>query len=315
MNYMRVITLSRVFLVVSAVAVPAHAADVSVNCSARKNNSINAALAILIKGGPNTVRVSGICNEAVAISGFDRLTLIGNPTATINDPTPNQGSDEDTSVVSIFDSDRVVVQGITVNGGAEGIGCTGFSVCRLQDVHVQGSLGNGVNFARSSGFVVDNTVIENNAENGLAVVNGSNVSLFPSTDTAPVPIIRDNTGGGVSVNDDSHFSLIGTVRDNGGDGIVADRSANLRLIGATVTGNGGRGLFLRASTARIQTTSITGNTGNGIEVANLSLARIQGGNTVAGNGTWDVNCSSATAVTLGILNLIGADTNCVEPAP
>ncbi len=86
----------------------AQAAIVNVNCNANKNNSINVALGKLNKRGPNTVRVSGNCNEAVVIDGFDRLTLEGNPTATINDPTPSPDPDlEDTTVVDIQDSDHV----------------------------------------------------------------------------------------------------------------------------------------------------------------------------------------------------------------
>ncbi len=291
----------------------AQAADVNVNCNdPKKNNSINAALASLSKGGPNTIRVSGTCNEAVVIDGFDRLTLVGNPTATVNDPTPTTPELEDTTVILITDSDRVGVQGITVNGGAAGITCQAFSVCILRDVHVHNSVGAGVQYARSSGFIFDNTVIEDNGGNGLTVVNGSNVSVFGD----PVgPIIQDNGFSGVNVTNDSHFQLtVGTVLNNGINGINAQRGSNVNLFG-TVTGNGSHGLSLSSSTATIQEATITGNTGNGVRVANLSLARFLGA-TVSGNSAPDVNCTSTTAVTTEATTEIGAGTtNCTEPAP
>lgn len=301
----------------------AQAADVAVNCGARKNNSITAALAGLIRSGPNTIRISGDCNEAVSIDGYDRLTLIGNPTATINDPTPDQGADyEDTTVLNIMDSDRVVVQAIAVNGGAQGISCSGYSVCRLFDVHVRGSLGNGVTYARSSGFIADNTIIEDNAGAGLVVVNGANVNLIPMNTTS-VPIIRGN-GAGANVTDDSHLQVSGVIRDNTGNGITAERGSNVRILGdpesgwGIVTGNGGHGLFLRASTGVVSFATITGNTGNGVQVAQLSYARFQGANTISGNAAPDIDCSSATAATLaattsGVSG--GGTTDCVEPAP
>lgn len=303
------------FLSAIFVASAAGAADVSVNCGAKKNNSINAALAQLAKGGPNTVRVSGTCNEAVAIDGFDRLTLLGNPTATINDPTPDQGPDfEDTAVVRVSDSDRVVIQGISVNGGFQGIVCQSFSICRIQDVHVQGALNTGVQFARSSGFVSGNTVIEGNGV-GLGVANGSNVSVFPSSDGLSIPVVRNNSGTGANVVDHSHLSVTASIEDNGGDGIALERSCNLRLFDAIVTGNGGRGLFLRASTARILLATMTGNSGNGVEAAHLSLVRFTETNTIVGNGSPDVNCTSATAVTIGVAGTGGGTTSCTEPAP
>jgi len=306
----------------------AQAADVAVNCGAKKNNSITAALAGLSKGGPNTVRIAGNCLEAVAIDGYDRLTLIGNPTATINDPTPEQGEEyEDTTVLSIADSDHVLVQAITVNGGAQGISCSGYSICRLVDVHVHNSLGNGVTYVRSSGFIADNTIIEDNAGAGLQVMNGSNVSLIP-LNTTSVPIIQAN-GAGAIVTDDSHLQVSGVIQNNTGAGITAERGCNVRILGdpaagwGFVTGNSGRGLFLRAATAHIRFATITGNASNGVEIAQLSLVRFTGPNTFTGNDSGsgaaalDVECSATTSVAIGGASGVagGGVTNCVAETP
>lgn len=288
----------------------AQAADVTVDCSAKKNNSINAALATLSKGGPNTIRVSGICNEAVLIDGFDRLTLVGNPTATINDPTPSPPETEDTNVINISDSDRVVLRNLVVNGGVTGIACGLYSVCHLLDVHVHNSVDTGVLVFRSSAVIGDSTVIEDNAGSGVLAGGGANVHVIPFN-TNVAPTIQQN-GVGVTVVDDAHVTIFGAVQNNAGDGINLQRGSNIRLFG-TVTGNGGSGLFLRSSTARIAASTITGNSGSGVTVANLSFASFAG-NDITGNGAPDVNCTSATAVTTGSAGG-GGTTNCTEPAP
>ncbi|MEK7413760.1 MAG: right-handed parallel beta-helix repeat-containing protein, partial [Planctomycetota bacterium] len=293
-------------------------ANVTVDCGAKKSNSITAALGALNKHGPNTILITGTCNEALSIDGYDHLTLLGNPTATISDPTPSQSpEDEDTTVVLIFDSDRVVLQGITINGGATGIACQGFSVCWLQDVHVHGTFGIAVQFIRSSGFLFDDTVIEDNVGFGLSALSGSNVSLGPRNSNVAPTIQRNETGA--FVGDNSHVQFTGSsVQDNSGVGIQVVRGSNVRVLGP-VTGNGAEGVILVGSTARIAGATITGNTGNGVVVANLSYANFSGGNTINGNDTLDVNCSSTTAVTQGTGNANnlggGGTTNCTEPAP
>jgi hypothetical protein len=304
------------FLAICWTCPAAQGANVTVNCGAKKNNSISAALAALVKSGPNTIQISGICNEAVTIDGMDRLTIIGDPTATINDPTPSSDPEvEDTTVIAIWDSDRIVVQGITVNGGATGIGCFWYSVCRLIGVQVHGALGEGVSYARSSGIVGDDTLIENNGGAGLSAVAGSNVLVIPLK-TTTVPTIRNN-GSGIRVVDGSHLTMAGSIQDNTGTGITAERGSNVRVFGE-VTGNGGRGLYLRSSTAAVTGATITGNTTNGVVVANLSFATFTAGNTITSNGSPDIDCASTTAVTIGATsstNTGGGTTDCVEPAP
>jgi hypothetical protein len=293
----------------------AHAADVSVDCSGtnkKKLPSITAALASIPKVGPNTIHISGTCNEAVVVDGLDRLTMVGDGTASINDPNPQPPDLEDTAVLSINNSDHIEVQNITVNGGAEGIQCAGFSVCRLTAVHVQNSVATGVQFVRSYGFIFDDSVIENNAGVGLAATAGSNVNVIP-LNTSTNPIIRTN-GVGIQVADNSHVQTVATVQNNSADGIQVFRGSNIRLlVGTVVSGNGGRGVFLRDSSGLFSQSSIIGNTGSGVNLGPLSFAQFSG-TTVSGNGSPDVNCASVTAATTGATTVGGA-TNCTEPAP
>ncbi|HXE91939.1 MAG TPA: right-handed parallel beta-helix repeat-containing protein [Terriglobales bacterium] len=311
----------------------AYAADVTVDCNKKK--TINAALAGLSKQGPHTVTVSGTCNENVVIDGFDTLTLIGTAGASINDPTPGNLADND--VVDILQSRNVTVQGFTINGGIEGVACIQFSVCYLRELLVQGQSGDGVIYARSSGFV-DNTTIQNTLFAGFQAVNSSNVilgsNLFgtPGTTTIQNNGTEENGGFGVNANHGSNLTLVGvTVQGHAyGDGVSANFGAFLRLLGSnTITANAGNGISISGALARIQaagetvsitnnggngvnlantstfqsqggTLTVTGNTGNGIRIGHLSFVRLAAGRTISGNGSPDVNCSVSTAKTEGV---------------
>jgi hypothetical protein len=58
--------------------------QVAVKCVGRF--TIKGALKTLNPAGPNTLTISGTCNENVVIQGFNRLTLLGKPGATITMP-------------------------------------------------------------------------------------------------------------------------------------------------------------------------------------------------------------------------------------
>ena len=83
----------------SGIVLPRDLLDMS-RCARRertlreKNNSISAALAALVKSGPNTIRDFRHLQRVPSRStAWSRLTIIGNHTATINDPTPSSDPD------------------------------------------------------------------------------------------------------------------------------------------------------------------------------------------------------------------------------
>lgn len=308
----------------------AYGADVTVDCNKKK--TITEALAGLSKQGPNTIHVSGTCNEAVTIDGYEDLTVIGNPGASINDPTPSDLEDND--VVDISQSRNVTVQGFTINGGASGVACFQFSVCNLRELLVQGQSSTGVIFSRGSGFA-DNITIQNTLFTGFQAANSSNVilgsNLFgtPGTTTIQNNGTEENGGAGVVANHGSNLTLFGTTIQGHafGDGVNVGFASFMRILGTnTITGNTGNGVSVGPSSVlRIQAGSpdvntITGNGGNGVAVSHLSFLRIQGQRVISGNGAPDVNCQVTTAKTQGVgdssnPNLGGGTTNCTEPAP
>jgi hypothetical protein len=107
--------MKRLCLIVIAVLVlglTAHAVDLNVKCGQKGlPNTINGALKLLNPEGPNTLTVSGTCNENVLIYGFNRLKLRTTTGATINDASGGTGF-----VVDIDDSTDVVLNGFTING-------------------------------------------------------------------------------------------------------------------------------------------------------------------------------------------------------
>src|SRR5713101_1966588 len=113
--------------------------EIAITCGDQPGNqSISGVLAHLDPTQPHTIRVSGTCKENVLIQSFDRLTLIANPGAAITD-----ASGGNTAVVDIEDSQRITLQGFTVNGGATGVFCGHHSFCHFKGNTIQGAVNGG----------------------------------------------------------------------------------------------------------------------------------------------------------------------------
>ncbi len=229
----------------------AYGVDLTVRCGAREGlSTINAALRILNPAGPNTLAVSGACKENVEIHGFNRLILSGRPGASINDASGGVGI-----VVNIEDSTDVTLRGLIVNGGAVGVLCGDFSVCRFEQDTIQGAVGVGVQeFQSRAGF--RSTTLQNNGV-GLVSLESSSVRSFGEL------VIQQNSISGVDLDTGGSFASFGdTIRDNGGNGIEANNHASLLMLGTTVTGN----------------------SFNGVVVVGQSAADIESDNVITGNG-------------------------------
>jgi len=155
--------------------------------------------------------------------------------------------------------------------------------------------GQGVVIVRSNA-TFDHDVIQDNADNGLAVINGSTV-------------ISDGL----------------TVQRNGVDGIFGNENSTLNVASSLVTGNGGNGVSLaQASTAQFSVplgpNNVMNNALSGVLLGDLSSVLFVPGNSVVGNNTGsgrmgnDVTCDPQFSATRGaITNIGGGTTNCVEP--
>jgi hypothetical protein len=285
-------------------SVYAHGADLKVQCGGKTPlSSINAALKVLNRAGPNTLIVSGTCTENVGIRGFSHLTLIGSPGATINDASGGTGS-----VVDIQNSTDIMLRGLTIEGGMFGVFCGDASVCRFDSNTIEGASQGGVQVVQSRA-VFDTNTIQNNLI-GLTSLESSSVRSNGGL------VVQQNQSSGVVVDTDSSFAAFGTqIQNNGYAGIEAQR-ASLLINDSSITGNLYFGaLALSHTNASFSNDVITGNGLNGVVVRDLSFALFAGTNNITGHPSGlDVDCQPQFPATRGALNNLGGGaTNCVEP--
>jgi hypothetical protein len=297
----------------------AQAVTLNVNCNAAAGqlHTIAGALKLLDPSGPNTINVSGSCNENVVIQTFDRLTLTAVNGASINDASGGNGN-----VVYIADSKDVTVQGFAINGGNIGVFCDNLSVCRLNNDTIQGTTNNNV-LGNGFGVHVENSraylngdILQNNPGRGLSVINASLVFAGNVN-------VSNNANHGVFVGFGAFLVLNpATVQNNGVDGVHVVDHATFRIVAGTITGNGKNGVRLDgASEAAIQgldnPVTISRNGGNGVQLNDLSFARFEGlpsgdaALTITGNAPNDVQCNPLYSATRGATTDIGGgSTNC-----
>jgi hypothetical protein len=309
--------LRRFFVVVQICAVPVallsalHAETLHVHCGAGHGiKSITQAITILQQSGslgPKTIVVSGDCKENVLVQSMDNLTISGQGTGSITDASGGAAD-----LMDIQDSRRIVIDGLTFNGGANGVVCTGMSTCRFSGDTIRDSAGIGV-FVSNAQARLDQCSISNNAFRGLNVVNGAVAGVVTST-------LQGNGDGIVVIGHGTVALVDSAVNGSLNRGILAIEGSAIRLQNSSVTGSAGDGVSLQQSSqARLESfagaNSITGNGGAGVTLSDLSFAFFDVGSNVNGNaGGTDVVCLPQFSATRGATtNLSSGTTNCVEP--
>jgi Right handed beta helix region len=269
--------------------------EIAITCGDQPGNqSISGVLARLDPTQQHTIRVSGTCKENVVIQSFDRLTLIANPGAAISDASAGNKI-----VVNIEDSQRITLQGFTINGGDTGVVCGNQSLCHFKGNTIQ------------------------------RAVNGDGVDLAGSQATFDGDVVQFNAGSGLFIADGAGALVSGArIQYNSGNGITSFSNTTLHLRGAQIMGNGGSGVSLDLSSVAIfgvggnhaTANIITNNGGPGVILQILSVAAFRAvGNTITLNNTstggtgFDVVCAPQFSATQGANSNIGGTTNCVEP--
>ena len=277
----------------------AQAAHLSVNCD--KHESISRVLRLLAKTnpqGPNRVTVSGSCEGNLVIRSMDRLTLITETGASISDR-----SDRNLAVVDIEDSQRVTLQGFTINGGAQGILCSTASLCYLTGNTIQGPGGFGINVIKGSRVFLESNMIEDWAR-GAFIDSGAQV--FSSND-----VFQSNGGSALVVLAAAYFESLNSKFDNNGVGI--DAGGTLTLRGGTISGNSSDGIRLLSGKAVFLGPTITGNGGVGVHLEDGAFAGFLAASITGNLSGLDVDCEPQFPITR-FIDRTGAITNCVEPA-
>jgi len=300
---------ARICVVFFLVVVAAQAETLRVNCNSKKGlTHISQAINILqhdASQGSSTILVSGTCNENVVIQSLDNLTLTAQGGASIND---SSGGNAD--VLDIVDSRRVSVNGFTINGGANGVGCLDASQCRFSGNTVQGSANYGV-VVNESQATFNGDTLQNHGGRGLSVIDHGTADAFG--------ISVHGNGDGIVLNSGAYV-VIGnsTIQNNQRFGIFASNHSTVRCLPCTITNNSNDGVRLqKASEGAFDFggNTITSNGGAGVTLLDLSFASFDPGDVITGNlGGTDVVCNPQFSATRGALtNIGGGTTTCTEP--
>jgi len=144
-----------------------------------KGQSLNSTLAKVKKDGPATVLVKGTCTEYVLISGFEDLTLIGEPGATLVQPStvPNNLL---LTLLRIDASRSVLIDGLTVLSTPSGLAPVGIGKSsvdvRLRNLTIQG--GNpGIIVFENSQVSIAHVTVENPGYAAVGVYDASDVHI------------------------------------------------------------------------------------------------------------------------------------------
>ncbi len=275
----------------------AQAANLYVNCD--KHESIRRALHLLAATkpqGPNTITISGACKSNFVVQSMDRLTLIAKNGASLTDR-----SNGTLAVVDIEDSQKVTLQGFTINGGAQGILCSTASLCYLTGNTIQGPGHFGVNVVKGSRAFLESNVIQNWARGAFII----GAQVFSSND-----VFQGNGGSGIAALLGSYFESLNSTFDNNGDGIEA--AGVMLLNGGTVSGNSGIGVRMLGANVAFQGPTITGNGGVGVHLEDGAFAGFLAANITGNLGGLDIECTPQFPITRFVART-GGITNCVEP--
>ncbi len=252
-------TLTKVLIpvMVMAVASPALAGTLKVNCN--RGGTITKALE---KAKPfDTIQVTGTCKETFTIT-TDRLTLDGQGSAILD-------------AGGGFTGKAAIFAGAITIDGARGVTVTGFTVQHGPD---------GITCKRGAACLVRNSILQDNADEGLQVSENSTAEVTDST-------FRRNGEWGIVVFDNSSLLFHGTVNltNNGKSGLgVIFTSTVGSFSGATIhlDNNAHHGILALGSFVHIDrkggTVTMNNNKKNGVGLldsvfmlwaGNLSIAR------------------------------------------
>jgi len=215
-------------------------------------------------GNPITIEVRGTCHESVQIDRDDVTLIAGSAGGTVNGPDPN------TNTINVVGASRVVIDGLTVTGGRNGIAANGASRLTIQNCSVQRTGRTGISFFQGSSGTANSCTVQDNPRDGISVEGGA-ATVINSTisGNGRTGIIVHNGGSariGITNRNDPAGNMI---TGNSGSGIGVANGGSAYLADNTISGNG---IINPASTACCF----------GLHVTHAT-ASLAGGNTISGN--------------------------------
>jgi hypothetical protein len=262
--------------------------NVNVDCSGSNPqafHSINAALNTLNFVGPNTITVSGTCQENVALMQRDRLTIqaaAGHVATIENVATPP------VSTLYIAGSHNIVLNNLVIQGGSPALYISDSSSATLvQNCTVQNSVGDGFDIDAESEVVIQNSTIKNNSAVGLFISNASQVT-FGTYPTQRIRITGNGFGGG----------------GNGSGGLAIDGSqVQLNFGVLTVDGNAGAGISMDGGRLQLyggdaNSPGVIENNNVGLSMSDAASATLWSAFRIHNNGSTGISVGGASSITL-----------------
>jgi parallel beta-helix repeat protein len=240
------------------------AKEIKVKCD--KGESVQKELDKL--DGPATIVVTGTCHEYLHITKDD-VTIQG---GTYLEPTP---SDPSKNMIWVRGARRILITGVTVEKGYNGIAAGGSASLTLENSTISNAANNGVVSYFGASVTVNSSTIQGNLYGATATDN----SAIIVTDSH----IRNNTGTGIVVVRSSSArvgqNILGqqiknSIIDNGGSGVYIGRSSHGIIDGNTIDNNTGSGVSIEGASATVINNEILSNGANGIDVYGSGHARI-----------------------------------------
>lgn len=202
--------------------------SVVVDCSA--GASLQAAINAAAQN--TTLQLKGVCTGPVVIT-TDGLNLRGGTTASIN------GMKQD--AVTVNGARRILLAGLTITGGNNGVVAENGAQITLQDSSVKGNALMGVQLESSSSATVTGGGVNSNMVNGIDVESSSSLTV-----TGPYAVTTNGVFG-ININGGSSLTLVAatlTVSSNllgvqlgtGASGFIADSLSKLNVANNLSTG-------------------------------------------------------------------------------
>ena len=215
-------------------------ADQTRNVNCGTGQSLSLALSTMNKLVPATVTVQGTCIEYVLVDGFNNLTLVGAPGATLQQPSTIPQTNP-LFVLSIKASRNVTVSGLAVRSlpspsnillSSIGIG-GGSNQVRLQDVSTDGSWGIFI-YEASQVWLVRATVNITSGYAAISAVDKSDVHIVDGLIERPA---NSNFNAGIFAGS-GHVTMQGmTIRDMQ-QSINIDSGGDVDLVNFDITAAG-----------------------------------------------------------------------------
>lgn len=225
--------------------------NLDVDCTAADGlNTLAAALEMANPG--DTINVTGPCpNTAVRIT-TDDLTIVGVENAIL------EGASLDQDIIDINGARRVVIQGVTVRGGDDGIIVRRGATVDLNDVVAEGNSDDGFTVVANAFARIRNCTAQDNGDDGFVVAFTSS-AIFSGDITS-----TGNGDGGIAIVFGSSGELIGATVLATNNGLSATFGSD--MYEELIVGDGIRVTEASTLLVFISTLTITGNANDGIDV-------------------------------------------------